>query len=210
MGIEGEDIADFLYADFLEYGIEDRFIYEDICEQFAYLKNDHKTLKKLRKLSSLHRFTIVKKTLDGWNSEAMQEYLDAIEVANYPRPVFFHSHGLEELQKTLVQASYENMYYEEVGDDFTDALYELFAAAVNSKVNNKEKKDWMWNDFYHTSLFILRSVYGESSLTELLRHISKAELTHIMTVSSLIKILKDWENMKSYPVQWMLELSNTE
>lgn len=161
-------------------------------------------LDSIKGLSPKVRSYILDLILLGMGTENMNSHLDVLELAGWPDFVEVDSDfsQLEELNSNLQKASDNNRIYSTMSPSFKSIMTKIFAL--------EPYDEYTIGQFERGEVLILRSVFGEETITELLmRGSAEGYGRPPLTNTELVILLEDWDNLKHFPIDWALELAVT-
>lgn len=185
--------------EYLNYGITAT----DLPRKINEIVQNEVITERLESLSSRIRAYAINVALSGVSVKRMALHLDILEVSGWPKFIKIDSHFcyVNDFQKSLKAASEGNHVYEEVSTDFKDAVKSIRCFDVDAE-------EIYVDNFERSEILILRSVYGENAVTDFLMRANKEFEKGIpMYPAEMIPILKDWDNLKNFPLTWSRDLT---
>lgn len=126
------------------------------------------------------------------------------EIANFPGFIEIDEsyYQLPTFERHMRRASSTNRIYNSVSSEFKNAMIEI----ENSVSEHVGRAAYM-SDVDRYKYLVLRSVYGEECLIEVIRRCTvELETRYLSAPSLLIPLLKNWINLKNYPLSWAVHV----
>lgn len=162
--------------------------------------------ERIESLDPVKRLQVLKYMYQGivW-PEIIHNHLDVLEIAGYPEFVPVQDRTgqqMNEFQERMMKASNKHFVYSKIDESLHSVL---------EKITFQGDDNGVWHfitDVEITELLILRSVFGEDALTEVLvRGVDESCGIFQPSAASLIPLLQDWDNLKQYPIEWLLNIT---
>lgn len=203
IGSEGVDYAEKWNLEMQAYGVSDPTDLNRLYQSFDEIRDVEGMLERIEALPIQTRiYTLKHLGIMGISGFDVNGHLDILELAGWPEFVYVDEDfsQIKKLQRSLKSASNKNQTYRRVSSQFRTALQSVTVFNVNGTI-------YSMDDFDRTEFLILRSVFGEDTLTEvLLRGSQESSRYFTKTAADLIPVLQDWDSLKQYPLEWSVNL----
>lgn len=207
LGPVGVAIAD-KWAKELESSVADVYKGPDVLYAVTLrMINEDGVVERLEALTSTRRVGVLKFMYQGmlWPA-VIHDHLDVLEVAGYPEFISLRYRTgpeMQEFQQNMMKASSSHFVYSTMSEKLNTYLEQITGYTDDQGIFH------FMTDLEMTEFLILRSVFGEDILTEVLgRGIKEYSGRFQPSAASLIPILQDWGNLKDYPISWSLNVTS--
>lgn len=201
LGPNGVKKAQRLYNDFVATGrdntVDETLVYRSSQEILRFPG----LFEKIEELPQINRVAIGSLVCSGMNCNGLLEYLELLSLAGNPIIVLLSGdlENMEDFQESILKASSDNHVYDQMDEEFSRLL--------RKHLLYEDSFDWYETDIIElSSWFVLRAVYGESLMTELLSRIIEEGHAGFISVGICAQLLKDWANLREYPLKWAVNI----